>query len=83
MFSGNARIWDLNDWLKMFKASNAYPMQNSIMLGRTNEDAKMATTKNYGFYKICMFLCFFCRFNIRFNFKLRKVVTSGRGIPPD
>ncbi len=52
--TGNARIWDLNDWLKMFKASNAYPMQNSIMLGRTNEDAKMATTKNYGFYKKMM-----------------------------
>ena len=52
--SGNARIWRIPQWFEEFKRTIANPMKNSILLGRTNKDAEMATTTDYGFYKKMM-----------------------------
>ena len=52
--TANAKVWDVMDWYRNFQATNASPMQNSIFLGVTNKDAKMATTNQYGFYKKMM-----------------------------
>jgi hypothetical protein len=52
--NGNVRIWKIADWFESFKRTTATPMKNSILLGRTNKDAEMASTADYGFYKKMM-----------------------------
>ncbi len=51
---GNVKIWKIADWIERFRRSAASPMQNSVFLGKTNKDAEMATTTDYGFYRKMM-----------------------------
>ena len=70
--TANAKVWDVMDWYRNFQTTNASPMQNSIFLGVTNKDAKMATTNQYGFYKKMMETIFIGKLRTLIKSQLRR-----------
>ena len=54
MRAANANVWNVMEWYDKFQTTAATPMENNIFLGSTNKDAKMASVKDYGFYKKMM-----------------------------